>query len=559
MNDMRQTLLWSVLVFSVVMLWEGWLRETGQPTMFSPAVVSQAPAASGAAVGIGASGVPSPMATSSSAAVPGVPAVSQTAAPASHATVEVSTDTVRATIDTLGGSMVKLALLKHSQLEDPKQSVTVLNRQAGHTEVAQSGWVSSTGALPDHTTPMSVLTSERTLADGQNVLVLTLESAPVNGVKRVLTYSFPRGGYVIDVKQTVVNASATAIRPQLYVQLQRDGTVPAASSFFGAPTSYTGAAFFNDQDKFQKVTFEEIESGKAEYAKKADSGWVGSVQHYFAAAWLHNTPGAREFFARKVDTNLYAVGMMLPVGEVAAGQTASVSSQLFAGPQEEKKLQAIAPGLELVKDYGILTLLAKPLYWLLYAIHEHVVANWGWAIVLLVLLLKAVLYWPNAKAYASMAKMKAINPKIQAMRERLKDKPQEMQQEMMKIYREEKVNPIGGCLPILIQMPIFIALYWVLLSSVEIRNAPWIGWITDLSVKDPFYVLPALMTASTLLQTWLNPTPPDPMQAKMMWIMPMVFSVMFFIFPAGLVLYWLTNNILSIAQQWVINKRLGVA
>jgi YidC/Oxa1 family membrane protein insertase len=361
---------------------------------------------------------------------------------------------------------------------------------------------------------------------------------------------------VIDVKNTVVNASAAAVKPQLYVQLQRDGTVPAGASFFGAPTSYTGAAFYTDEAKFQKVTYEEIESGKAEFAKSSANGWVSTVQHYFAAAWLHNTAGTREFFARKVDTNLYAVGMMWPVGEVAPGQSVSVDSQLFVGPQEEKKLETIAPGLELVKDYGILTLVAKPLYWLLHAIHTYVVPNWGWAIVLLVVVLKAVLYWPNAKAYESMAKMKAINPKIQAMRERLKDKPQEMQQEMLKIYREEKVNPIGGCLPILIQMPIFIALYWVLLSSVEIRNAPWILWITDLSVKDPYFVLPALMTVSTLVQTWLNPTPPDPMQARLMWIMPMVFSVMFFIFPAGLVLYWLTNNILSIAQQWVINKRM---
>jgi YidC/Oxa1 family membrane protein insertase len=566
MNDMRQTLLWSVLVFSVVMLWEGWLRETGQPTLFSPAV-SQAPA-NPSSTGTGttaASSVPVPGAGggagsgAASAAVPLPATGTASAPPASYALVEVSTDTVKATVDTLGGSVVKLALLKHTQQDDHRQWITVLDRSASHTEVAQSGLVSSAGALPDHTTPMTVLTPERQLAAGQNALVLTLESAPVGGVKRLLSYTFPRGGYVIDVKQTIVNTSAVAVRPQLYVQLQRDGTIPATSGFFGAPTAYTGAAFYTEQAKFQKVAYEEIESGKAAFTKAANDGWVSTVQHYFAAAWLHNTAGPREFFARKVDTNLYAVGMMLPVGEVAPGQTASVASQLFVGPQEEKKLEAIAPGLELVKDYGIVTILAKPLYWLLHAIHTHVVPNWGWAIVLLVVLLKVAFYWLNAKAYASMAKMKAINPKIQEMRERLKDKPQEMQQEMLKIYREEKVNPVGGCLPILIQMPIFIALYWVLLSSVEIRNAPWIGWITDLSVKDPFYVLPALMTASTMLQTWLNPTPPDPMQAKMMWMMPLVFSVMFFFFPAGLVLYWVTNNVLSIAQQWLINRRLGVA
>jgi YidC/Oxa1 family membrane protein insertase len=242
---------------------------------------------------------------------------------------------------------------------------------------------------------------------------------------------------------------------------------------------------------------------------------------------------------------------------VAAGQRKALDTKLYVGPQEEDKLSALAPGLELVKDYGWTTILAKPLYWLLNKLHG-LLANWGWAIIALVVLLKAAFYWLNASAYRSMGKMKALNPRIQALRESMKADPQKLQQEMLKIYREEKVNPIGGCLPILIQIPVFIALYSVLSSSVEIRNAPWIGWITDLSVKDPYFVLPALMTISSLVQTWLNPTPPDPIQAKMMWIMPLLFSVMFFFFPAGLVLYWLTNNVLSIAQQWMINKQLGV-
>jgi len=292
------------------------------------------------------------------------------------------------------------------------------------------------------------------------------------------------------------------------------------------------------------------------------------VQHYFTSAWLHKEVGTREFFARKTGTNLYAVGMLFSLGDVAAGQTKAFDAQLYVGPQEEKKLEGIAEGLELVKDYGKVTILAKPLFWLLYNIHEFV-QNWGWSIVLLVVLLKAAFYWLNASAYRSMAKMKALNPRIQDMRERLKDKPQEMQQEMLKIYREEKVNPIGGCLPIVVQIPVFIALYWVLLSSVEIRNAPWM-YIADLAQPDtlfgvvpginlPLGPLPLLMTASSLLQTWLNPTPPDPVQAKMMWIMPMVFSVMFFFFPAGLVLYWFTNNVLSIAQQWMINRSIGAS
>jgi YidC/Oxa1 family membrane protein insertase len=249
--------------------------------------------------------------------------------------------------------------------------------------------------------------------------------------------------------------------------------------------------------------------------------------------------------------------MITPLPAIAPGTSQAVETRLYAGPQEEKKLEALYPGLELVKDYGWLTILSKPLYWLLDKLFGFI-GNWGWSIVALVLLLKIAFYWLNAKAYASMAKMKAINPKIMEMRERLKDKPQEMQQEMMKIYREEKVNPMGGCFPIMVQIPVFIALYWVLLSTVEMRNAPWIGWIHDLAAPDPFYILPIIMTLSTMLQTALNPAPPDPIQAKMMWFMPLIFSVMFFFFPSGLVLYWITNNVLSIAQQWIINTRMGV-
>jgi YidC/Oxa1 family membrane protein insertase len=249
--------------------------------------------------------------------------------------------------------------------------------------------------------------------------------------------------------------------------------------------------------------------------------------------------------------------MITPLGEVAVGQSKSIENRLFIGPQQEKMLEAMAPGLELLKDYGWLAMLAKPLYWLLDKLHSFI-QNWGWSIMALVLTIKLAFYWLNAKAYASMAKMKAINPKVMEMRERLKGDPQKMQQEMLRIYREEKVNPMGGCFPMLIQIPVFIALYWVLLSSVEMRHAPWVGWITDLSAPDPFYILPIVMTLTTVVQTALNPIPPDPMQAKMMWIMPLAFSVMFFFFPSGLVLYWITNNVLTIAQQWVINTRLGV-
>jgi YidC/Oxa1 family membrane protein insertase len=563
MNDLRRTLLWSVFAVSLLMLWDGWLRHTGQPSLFSPAAVATAPAADAAS----ASGVPAAVGTASgtASAAPGVAPGTGASAPevAKGELITVNTDVVQATIDTLGASLVKVELLKHQDQDDHTRHMVVLDRSALHTYVAQTGLVGSSAAdgLPTHKSPFTVLSAERSLADGADKLVVKLASAPVNGVKLVKTYTFSRGSYAIDVKQDVLNESAAAIKPQLYVQIERDGTPPKAPegpAFMGGPQAYTGMAIYSAKGKYQKIDFKHLDENKAEFEKSDDNGWVAMVQHHFASAWLQNDKLPREFYSQKLAPNLYATGMLFPLGDVAPGQSKSLDATLFVGPQEEIKLSELAPGLELVKDYGWTTIMAKPLFWLLNKLHS-ILGNWGWAIVALVVLLKAAFYWLNASAYRSMAKMKALNPRIQTMREQLKDEPQKMQQEMLKIYREEKVNPIGGCLPIVIQIPVFIALYSVLSSSVEIRNAPWVGWITDLSVKDPFFVLPALMTLSTLLQTWLNPTPPDPVQAKMMWIMPLLFSVMFFFFPAGLVLYWLTNNLLSIAQQWMINKQLGVA
>jgi len=409
--------------------------------------------------------------------------------------------------------------------------------------------------LPTHKTIMTLAPGERALADGSQTLELRFESAEVGGVKLAKTYTLTRGSYALAVKHEVVNVGATPVAPQLYLQLLRDASKPPGESSFYS--TFTGPALYTDARKYQKVDFADIDKNKVDIEKTAQNGYVAMVQHYFASAWLLGDGIKRDLFVRKVDANLYAVGMIAPLTTIAPGARQTVNAQLFAGPQEENVLEALAPGLELVKDYGWLTMLAKPLYWLLDQLHK-IINNWGWSIVALVLLLKIAFYWLNAKAYASMAKMKAVNPRITEMRERLKDNPQQMQQEMMRIYREEKVNPMGGCFPIMIQIPVFIALYWVLLASVEMRNTPWIGWIHDLSSPDPFYILPIFMTLTTILQTSLNPAPPDPMQAKMMWFMPLAFSVMFFFFPAGLVLYWITNNVLSIAQQWVINTRMGV-
>ncbi len=559
MNDIRRTILWVIFGFSMVLLWDKWQLHNGNkatffpsaPAVTEPVATGAAPSTAGAAsVPSSASGAPAAVTAAGVAAVPGQPA---SAAPVARERVEVKTDLYRLTFDSEGGSLIHAELVKHADMTDKSRNFLLLDESAQRVYVAQTGLVG--GTFPTHKTLMTVVPGPRELKDGEDNISVRFESPDQGGVKLLKTWTIKRGAYDIAVKHEVVNTGSTAVSPQLYLQLVRDGNKPPGESSFYS--TFTGPAVYTEAKKYQKVEFKDVESGKVDIPKDSPNGYVAMVQHYFATAWLLDDGVQREPFVRKVDTNLYSVGMLTSLGSIEPGSTKTLDARLFAGPQVETMMEKLTPGLELVKDYGWLTILSKPLYWLLDQLHK-ILGNWGWSIVGLVLLLKIMFYWLNAKAYASMAKMKAINPKITEMRERLKDKPQQMQQEMMRIYREEKVNPMGGCFPIVIQIPVFIALYWVLLSSVEMRNAPWIGWIHDLSAPDPFFILPLLMTCSSLLQTALNPAPPDPMQAKMMWFMPLIFSVMFFFFPAGLVLYWLTNNILSIAQQWLINTRMGV-
>lgn len=553
MTDIRRTILWVIFGFSLVLIWDQWQLYNGKQATFFPKheVAAMASPANDADVTANANAVPS--ASALVTATPGqVPVSAPVASSVSREIIEIETDVYKLSFDTEGGSLVRSELLNHRDLVDPSQNMVLLDQSSRRVYMAQTGLIG--GDFPTHKAVMT-FSGERSLSPGQNELNLRFESAPINGVVLVKNYTLRRGSYVIDVQHEVINNGTSAVSPQLYMQLVRDGNKPEGESrlYF----TFTGPAIYTDANKYNKVDFDDIEDNSANIDKTSDNGYVAMVQHYFASAWLLAEGTPRENFVRKVDTNLYAVGMITPVAELAPGQSKTINNQLYTGPQLEKVLENLSPGLDLVKDYGWLAMLSKPLYWLLDQIHS-VLQNWGWSIMGLVLLIKIAFYWLNAKAYSSMAKMKAINPKIMEMRERLKSNPQQMQQEMMRIYREEKVNPLGGCFPIMIQIPVFIALYWVLLSSVEMRNAPWIGWIQDLSTPDPYFILPVFMTLTTLLQTALNPAPPDPMQAKLMWMMPLIFSVMFFFFPAGLVLYWITNNVLSIAQQWMINTRMGV-
>lgn len=557
MTDIRRTLLWVIFMTSLVLLWDGWTQHKGQPSMFGPPPARSVAAASSSAAAAAQAGVPVANAASSGAGALAAPTAVDAVAPAKSEQVVVTTDVVKATFDSRGGSLVRLELLNYVDTEDRQHHVVLFDQSNERSYAAQTGLIAPQAgvALPNHLSAMRWIPGATTLAADAGELAVRFESVDDTGLKLIKTYTLERNSYVINVQHNVVNTGSAAVSPQLYLQLVRDGNPPRGESSFYF--TFTGPAVYTEAKKFHKVPFKDIESGKTDHVVGANDGWVAMVQHYFASAWLVPAGSPREFRTAKVANNLYSVAMVMPLGEIAPGNSKTVEAKLFAGPQEEKKLAALAPGLELVKDYGLFTILAKPLFWLLSHLNQ-IFGNWGWSIVGLVVLLKIAFYWLNAHAYQSMAKMKAVGPRITDMRERFKDKPQLMQQEMMRIYREEKINPLGGCLPILVQMPFFLSLYWVLLSSVEMRNAPWIGWITDLAAKDPWFILPVLMTASSLFQVWLNPKPADAMQARLMWFMPLAFGIMFFFFPAGLVLYWLTNNILAIAQQWVINRRLGL-
>jgi len=563
MNDIRRTILWVIFGFSLLLLWDQWQIANGHKPLLGAAPPSPSVPATPAtptAPGSATAGLPTAV------VVPAAPGAAPAPASAFRAPgaerFEVSTDVLKLTFDTEGGSVVGSQFLRYGDTMDASKNMPLLDDSASRVYVAQSGLVAGAipGEFPTHKTLMTV-SGDDALKDGQDKLTVRFSSEPVGGVQLTKTYTIARGSYALEVEHAMTNTSTAPVAPQLYLQLVRDGNkLPGESSFYA---TFTGPAVYTEAKKYQKVEFSDLKDKSGDYEKQSQNGYIAMVQHYFASAWILPTGMQRSISLDGVDIGssladcCYRAAMVTPLEAIAPGATKTVSTTLFIGPQEEKMLEALTPGLELVKDYGWLTILAKPLYWLLDALHS-VLQNWGWAIVGLVLLLKIAFYWLNAKAYSSMAKMKAINPRIMEMRERLKDKPQEMQQEMMRIYREEKVNPMGGCFPIMVQIPVFIALYWVLLSSVEMRNAPWVGWIQDLSAPDPYYVLPLLMTVTSLIQTALNPAPPDPMQAKLMWFMPLIFSVMFFFFPSGLVLYWITNNILSIAQQWIINSRMGV-
>ena len=533
--DTRRLILVLIFTFSSFMLWENW-QKYNQPK----------PVAEAANAADIAGAAPIPSAALQAKAAPGEV---QPAAPASTAaTFTVATDLIKATISEQGGDLVELELLKYKAHEDKSKNFFLFD--AKHQYAAQSGLIGE--GMPNHRTLFKHVAGPTSLADGANELKVRLEATATNGAKVAKILTFKRGSYDIDVTWEINNTTDKPLTPNAYFQLQRDDVKPEGETKM--VSTFTGAAVYTDADKYQKVDFAHIAENKAKFTKNADNGWLAMVQHYFVSAWVPKDKTPREFYMRKLDgATVFQAGVIVSIPEIARGAKSDTSVTLYAGPQEQSALKQVAPGLDLVVDYGWLTVVAAPIFWALEAIHK-IVGNWGWAIVVLTVILKAIFFPLSAASYKSMAKMKKLTPRLTHLKERYGDDKQRLNQEMMKMYQTEKVNPLGGCLPILIQIPVFISLYWVLLGAVEMRDAPWILWIKDLASADPYYILPVIMMVSMFVQTKLNPTPPDPIQAKVMMAMPLIFGFMFFWFPAGLVLYWVVNNVLSIAQQWQITR-----
>ena len=556
-RELQRAFLWMIFLLALFMLWDAWQVRNGNPSFFGTPEAVQEQVVENA--------------NTTAAGDVKVPADSKAVASEVNVTITkpvvVTTDLFKITFDANGASVARAELLKERQTPDWKTrglpglilgeeeqqdagNVVLFDTSAQHVYKAETGLVG--GNFPNHRTAFRLITDTLDMKEGQDTLNVSFAASQGN-VELIKTYVFHRGHYGIDVKHEVRNKGNVAISPSVYMQLTRDdGKVASDSAFYN---TFTGPAAYTEAEKFQKIDFDSIADNDTDLPSQSNEGWIAMLQHYFLTAWVPQQDINRELYTRQLDKHLYAIGSIVAVGEVAPGAEKVVDSTLYVGPQDQRRLEYIAPNLDLVVDYGWLTFLAKPIYWLL-AFLQGLVGNWGWAIVLLTVLVKAILYPISAAGYKSMARMRDVAPRMKAIQEKYGNDKQALNQAMMELYRREKINPAGGCFPILLQIPVFLALYWVLLATVELRGASWLLWVNDLASPDPYLILPLLMVATMIIQMKISPRPTDPTQAKVMMIMPVVFGVMFFFFASGLVLYWLTNNVLSIWQQWYVNKQI---
>lgn len=547
--DFQRLVLFVIFSMSGVFLFQAWQKENAPPKPVATITTPAEKKGDVPAVPVTSSNVPS----ATAATVPGTTTVASPASVPAGELLTVKTDLFTAKINTVGGVIEEVALNEHKDAADKSKPYYVLMKNKDRTHIAQSGLIGV--GLPNHTTTYGKVSTNTDMGSAAS-LEVRLSAPNASGGRSDLIYTFKRGSYIVDVAYDITNGGAVALSPSAYFHLHRDSKVTGTEN--GMVGIFHGPAVYSEQEKYKKIDYKDIEKGKKNlYTASADNGWIGMVEHYFVNAWLPKSGAKREYYTTKEDGDIYRAGLKTAVGEIAPGASARVSVPLYMGPQEQDSLKAAATGLELVVDYGMFNFVAAPMFWLLKWFHSFV-GNWGWAIILLTILIKGVFYPLNAAAGRSMGKMKLVGPKLKEIQAKYADDRVKLNQAMMELYKKEKINPLGGCLPILIQMPVFIALYWVLMAAVELRHAPWIGWIHDLSGPDPLFILPVLYGLTAFAQAKLQPPAPgmDPMQQKIMQYMPVAFAAMFFFFPAGLVLYWTVSNILQIAQQWQINKML---
>ncbi len=553
--DNQRLFLFVALSLVLMFLWQAW-----EGNKRKDAVVSSAPTTAASSTATEPTPLSSTPSTNNVAASTAATAsASQQPIPVaalalkSAQRVHVVSDLFIAEIDTAGGDLRRLDLTKYPVATDkPNEPFQLFNDTLPNLFIAQTGVVGSSSPAPDSDALFSSDNTEYRLADGTDSIDVRLNWTHPDGVTVVKTYTFHRNSYLVDVKVDVSNNSAKEWKGRVYRQLQRTKVGEVGQSSF--VNTYMGGVVSSERNKYDKVKFENM----AEW-KPQDSfykgGWAAMLQHYFFGAWIPPQDQANHYYTNVLDQTRYIIGMMTEELAIAPGASTTQTARLYAGPKDQHHLKDVAPNLELVVDYGVLTIIAQPLFWLLDFFYR-MIGNWGWAIVCLTIVIKLMFYKLSQTSYKSMAHMRRVQPKMQALRERYADDKQRMSQGLMELYKKEKINPLGGCLPMVVQIPVFIALYWVLLESVELRQADFIFWIHDLASKDPFYVLPVLMGASMFIQQKLNPPVPDPIQQKVMMALPFVFLFFFAFFPSGLVLYWVVNNVLSIAQQWYITRSI---
>jgi YidC/Oxa1 family membrane protein insertase len=532
--DTRRLVLFVIFSMSILMLWESWQQKNAPIPVQS---TNQQHDAS----------VPSVVSETVDVTEP-VNSIDNSVQLLSTGRIHVKTDMYQAEIDTTGADLRKLILLKHrADNSDTENYVLLDDSSKSLVYVAQTGLIGQD--LPTHKSLFTAPQQNFQLADAQDDLEVRLTST-INQISVDKIYVFHRNRYVIDVRYEIKNDSSETLTPAVYYQIIHDNESNQGTALM--PT-FTGGTYYTKANNFNKIPFTKMEDEDLNLS--SNDGWIGLLQHYFVSAWIPKNGLKMTFYTKKLDDHLFSMGAKSTLPAIAPNTTYTISAELYSGSQTKEDLLAAAPGLEYTVDYGWLKIIATPLFWLLSQI-QALVGNWGIAIILLTILIKAAFYPLSAKSYKSMAQMRELAPRLQSMKEKFGDDRQKMQMAMMELYKTEKINPMSGCLPILVQIPVFISLYWMLLGSVELRHAPFFGWIQDLSARDPYYILPLIMGATMIIQSQLNPPPTDPIQAKVMKIMPIIFSIFFFFFPAGLVLYWLVNNVISIWQQWYINKSI---